>query len=140
MSGLGGLNSQGDMPLNADVNVTSLVDVAFVLLIIFMIAAPIMQGGVDVELPRVAARPLNAKQGLVVSLNRQGRIFVDETPVTYRDFQSTFRAIVATRKPDAVYLRGDKGVSYGEVIRVLAVIRATGVQNVGLVAEDEEQQ
>jgi biopolymer transport protein ExbD/biopolymer transport protein TolR len=140
MLGLGGLNSQGDMPLNADVNVTSLVDVAFVLLIIFMIAAPIMQGGVDVELPRVAARPLNSKQGLVVSVNRQGRIFVDETPVSYRDFQSTFRAIVATRKPDAVYLRGDKGVSYGEVIRVLAVIRATGVQNVGLVAEDEEQQ
>jgi len=140
MLGLGGLNSQGDMPLNADVNVTSLVDVAFVLLIIFMIAAPIMQGGVDVELPKVAARPLNSKQGLVVSVNRQGRIFVDETPVSYRDFQSTFRAIVATRKPDAVYLRGDKGVSYGEVIRVLAVIRATGVQNVGLVAEDEEQQ
>ena len=139
MLGLGGLNSQGDMPLNADVNVTSLVDVAFVLLIIFMIAAPIMQGGVDVELPKVAARPLNSKQGLVVSVNRQGRIFVDETPVSYRDFQSTFRAIVATRKPDAVYLRGDKGVSYGEVIRVLAVIRATGVQNVGLVAEDEEQ-
>ena len=140
MLGLGGLNSQGDMPLNADVNVTSLVDVAFVLLIIFMIAAPIMQGGVDVELSRVAARPLNSKQGLVVSENRQGRIFVDEPPVSYRDFQSTFRAIVATRKPDAVYLRGDKGVSYGEVIRVLAVIRATGVQNVGLVAEDEEQQ
>ena len=139
MSGLGGLNSQGDMPLNADVNVTSLVDVAFVLLIIFMIAAPMMQGGVDVELPRVAARPLSAKQGLVVSVNRQGRIFVDDTPVSYRDFQATFRAIVSTRKPDAVYLRADKGVSYGEVIRVLAVIRTTGVQNVGLVAEDEDQ-
>lgn len=139
MAGLGGLGSQGEMPLNADVNVTSLVDVAFVLLIIFMIAAPIMQGGVDVELPKVAARPLNAKQGLVVSVNRQGRIYVDETAVSYRDFQSTFRAIVATRKPDAVYLRADKGVSYGEVIRVLAVIRTTGVQNVGLVAEDESQ-
>jgi biopolymer transport protein ExbD/biopolymer transport protein TolR len=139
MAGLGGLGSQGEMPLNAEVNVTSLVDVAFVLLIIFMIAAPIMQGGVDVELPKVAARPLNAKQGLVVSVNRQGRIFVDETPVSYRDFQSTFRSIVATRKPDAVYLRADKGVSYGEVIRVLAVIRTTGVQNVGLVAEDESQ-
>jgi biopolymer transport protein ExbD/biopolymer transport protein TolR len=139
MAGLGGLNSQGELPLNAEINVTSLVDVAFVLLIIFMIAAPIMQGGVDVELPKVAARPLNAKQGLVVSVNRQGRIFVDETPVSYRDFQSTFRAIVATRKPDAVYLRADKGVPYGEVIRVLAVIRTTGVQNVGLVAEDESQ-
>jgi biopolymer transport protein ExbD/biopolymer transport protein TolR len=139
MAGLGGLNSQGELPLNAEINVTSLVDVAFVLLIIFMIAAPIMQGGVDVELPKVAARPLNAKQGLVVSVNRQGRIFVDETAVSYRDFQSTFRAIVATRKPDAVYLRADKGVPYGEVIRVLAVIRTTGVQNVGLVAEDESQ-
>ena len=139
MAGLGGLNSQGELPLNAEINVTSLVDVAFVLLIIFMIAAPIMQGGVDVELPKVAARPLNAKQGLVVSVNRQGRIFVDETAVSYRDFQSTFRAIVATRKPDAVYLRADKGVSYGEVVRVLAVIRTTGVQNVGLVAEDESQ-
>jgi biopolymer transport protein ExbD/biopolymer transport protein TolR len=137
--GLGGMNSQGDMPLNADVNVTSLVDVAFVLLIIFMIAAPMMQGGVDVELPRVAARPLSAKQGLVVSVNRQGRIFVDETPVTYRDFQATFRAIVSSRKPDAVYLRADKGVSYGDVVKVLAVIRTTGVQNVGLVAEDESQ-
>ena len=140
MAGGLGLNSQGDMPLNAEVNVTSLVDVAFVLLIIFMIAAPMMQGGVDVELPRVAARPLSAKQGLVVSVNRQGRIFVDETPVTYRDFQATFRAIVSSRKPDAVYLRADKGVAYGEVIRVLAVIRATGVQNVGLVAEDESAQ
>jgi len=139
MAGLGGLNSQGELPLNAEINVTSLVDVAFVLLIIFMIAAPIMQGGVDVELPKVAARPLNAKQGLVVSVNRQGRIFVDETAVSLRDFQATFRAIVATRKPDAVYLRADKSVSYGEVIRVLAVIRTTGVQNVGLVAEDESQ-
>lgn len=138
MAGLGGLNTQGDLPLNADVNVTSLVDVAFVLLIIFMIAAPIMQGGVDVELPRAAARPLNAKQGLVVSVNRQGRIFVDETPVSFRDFQATFRAIVASRKPDAVYLRADSRVDYGAVVRVLAVIRATGVQNVGLVAEDEK--
>jgi biopolymer transport protein ExbD/biopolymer transport protein TolR len=140
MAGLGGFGQQDGLGLNADVNVTSLVDVAFVLLIIFMIAAPIMQGGVDVELPKAAARPLSAREGLVVSVNRQGRIFVDETPVTYRDFQATFRAIVATRKPEAVYLRADSRVPYGEVVRVLAVIRATGVQNVGLVAEDEKAQ
>jgi biopolymer transport protein ExbD/biopolymer transport protein TolR len=140
MAGLGGFGQQEGLGLNADVNVTSLVDVAFVLLIIFMIAAPIMQGGVDVELPKAAAKPLSAREGLVVSVNRQGRIFVDETPVTYRDFQATFRAIVATRKPEAVYLRADSRVPYGEVVRVLAVIRATGVQNVGLVAEDERAQ
>ncbi|HJP57856.1 MAG TPA: ExbD/TolR family protein [Gemmatimonadales bacterium] len=138
--GLGGLGmGGGDLPLNAEINVTSLVDVAFVLLIIFMITAPIMQGGVDVELPRAEARPLNAKEGMVVTVDRSGRIFVDETPVTYNDFRVTFRSLVATRKPTGVYLRADSRVPYGNVVRTLAVIRAAGVQNVGLVAEEEEQ-
>ena len=131
-SGLGGgLGSQrGEMPLNADVNVTSLVDVMLVLLIIFMITAPMMQGGVDVELPRAEARPL--------SVNRDGRIFVDQTPVSYNDFRVTFRSLVATRKPQGVYLQADTRVPYGQVVRVLAIIRGAGIQNVGLVAAEEE--
>jgi biopolymer transport protein ExbD/biopolymer transport protein TolR len=138
-SGLGGgLGSQrGEMPFNADVNVTSLVDVMLVLLIIFMITAPIMQGGVDVELPRAEARPLSPKEGMVVTVNRDGRIFVDQTPVTYRDFRVTFRSLVATRKPTGVYLQADDRVPYGDVVRVLAVVRGAGVSNVGLVAQDE---
>lgn len=138
-SGLGGgLGSQrGEMPFNADVNVTSLVDVMLVLLIIFMLTAPIMQGGVDVELPRAEARPLSPKEGMVVTVNRDGRIFVDQTPVTYRDFRVTFRSLVATRKPTGVYLQADDRVPYGDVVRVLAVVRGAGVQNVGLVAADE---
>ena len=89
---MGGLGSdRGEMPFNADVNVTSLVDVMLVLLIIFMITAPMMQGGVDVELPRAEARPLSPKEGMVVSVNRDGRIFVDQTPVSYNDFRVTFR-------------------------------------------------
>jgi biopolymer transport protein ExbD/biopolymer transport protein TolR len=138
--GLGGIGgSGGDMPFNAEINVTSLVDVAFVLLIIFMITAPIMQGGVDVELPRAEARPLTAKEGMVVTVDRSGRIFVDETPITYNDFRVTFKSLVTTRKPTGVYLRADSRVAYGDVVRTLAVIRAAGVQNVGLVAEEEEQ-
>jgi biopolymer transport protein ExbD/biopolymer transport protein TolR len=138
-SGLGGgLGSQrGEMPFNADVNVTSLVDVMLVLLIIFMLTAPIMQGGVDVELPRAEARPLSPKEGMVVTVNRDGRIFVDQTPVTYRDFRVTFRSLVATRKPTGVYLQADDRVPYGDVVRVLAVVRGAGVSNVGLVAQDE---
>jgi biopolymer transport protein ExbD/biopolymer transport protein TolR len=124
----------------ADVNVTSLVDVMLVLLIIFMITAPIMQGGVDVELPRAQARPLSPKEGMVVTVNRNGRIFVDQTPVSYTDFRVTFRSLVATRKPTGVYLQADTGVPYGQVVRVLAVIRLAGVQNVGLVAAEEESQ
>ena len=138
--GLGGIGgSGGDMPFNAEINVTSLVDVAFVLLIIFMITAPIMQGGVDVELPRAEARPLTAKEGMVVTVDRSGRIFVDETAITYNDFRVTFKSLVTTRKPTGVYLRADSRVAYGDVVRTLAVIRAAGVQNVGLVAEEEEQ-
>jgi biopolymer transport protein ExbD/biopolymer transport protein TolR len=122
----------------ADVNVTSLVDVMLVLLIIFMITAPIMQGGVDVELPRAEARPLSPKEGMVVTVNRDGRIFIDQTPVSYTDFRVTFRSLVATRKPTGVYLQADTRVAYGDVVRVLAVIRTAGVQNVGLVAAEEE--
>jgi biopolymer transport protein TolR len=121
----GGLGSQrGELPLMADVNVTSLVDVMLVLLIIFMITAPIMQGGVDVELPRAEARPLSPKEGMVVTVNRSGRIFIDQTPVSYTDFRVTLQA--------------DSRVPYGDVVRVLAVIRTAGVQNVGLVAAEEE--
>lgn len=123
---------------NADINVTSLVDVAFVLLIIFIITAPIMQGGVDVQLPRAEARPLEPRQGLVVSIDAGGQIYVDQAPFTYPDFRATFRALVARRRPSGVYLRADRGVPYGEVVRVLAVMRAAGVHDVGLVAEQEE--
>ncbi len=136
--GISGLRNDGDLPLMADVNVTSLVDVVLLLLIIFMIAAPMMSGGVDVDLPRAAAKPLNAKEGMVVSLDRQGRIYLDETPVSYRDVRATFRSIVATRKPDAVYLRADSRAAYGDVVRVVAVMRNAGVRNLGLVAEEED--
>ena len=124
--------------LNADINVTSLVDVAFLLLIIFMIAAPLMQGGVDVRLPRAAARPLETQEGLVVSIDRRGRIFVDQAPFAWADFRTTFRAIVARRRPAAVYVRADRDAPYGSVVRVLAIIRQSGVANVGLVTEEEE--
>jgi biopolymer transport protein TolR len=135
----GGLRGHGELPLNAEINVTSMVDVAFVLLIIFMIAAPIMQGGVDVQLPKAEARPITAQEGMVVSVDQQGRIFIDETAVSYPDFQMTFAALVKTRKPKSVYLRADRRVPYGEVVRVLATIRISGVSDVGLVAEEEER-
>jgi biopolymer transport protein ExbD/biopolymer transport protein TolR len=139
MAGLGGIGSgRGDMQLNAEINVTSLVDVMLVLLIVFMITAPMMQGGVDVELPRAEARPLDPKEGLVVTVDRAGRVFVDQTAVSYDDFRVTFASLVAARKPSGVYLRADRGTQYGNVVRVLAVIRAAGVENVGLVAEEEQ--
>ena len=140
MAGLvggGGLRGHGEPPLNADINVTSLVDVAFVLLIIFMITAPIMQGGVDVRLPRAEARPIEPKAGLVVTVDRTGRVFLDQSPLSFDDFRVTFPAFVRSRHPTGVYLRADGRVPYATVVQVLAVIRAAGVTDVGLVAEPE---
>jgi len=135
-----GLHARGELPISADINVTSLVDVAFVLLIIFMITAPIMQGGVDVQLPRGEARPIQPREGLVITVDQNGAIFVgdDRTSMTYEEFRGAFQALVTTRDPEGVYLRGDGRASYRDVVRVLAVIQAAGVDNAGIVLEDED--
>ncbi len=94
----------------------------------------------DVELPRAEARPIDPKEGLILSVNQQGQIFVDEdrTPLSYSDFRSAFQALVSARDPDGVYVRGDRRASYGDVIRVLAVVQAAGIANVGMVLQEEE--
>ncbi|HEU4565943.1 MAG TPA: biopolymer transporter ExbD [Gemmatimonadaceae bacterium] len=132
--------ARGGLPLNADINVVSLIDVMMLLMVIFMITAPMMAGGVDVALPRAEARPLEPKNGLIVSVNRQGEIFVDETRLSYDEFRASFKALAARRGRDGVYLRADERVPYGQVVRVLAVMRAAGTAGVGLVAEPEELQ
>ncbi len=125
------------LPLNAEINVVSLIDVMLLLLVIFMITAPMMQGGVDVALPRADAKPLEPKSGLVVSVDRTGAIFVDETRMSLPEFRASFRALASHRVKDGVYLRGDAGVPYGVVTQVLAVMRAAGVGDVGLVTDPE---
>jgi len=127
------------MPLNAEINVVSLIDVMMLLMVIFMITAPIMQGGVDVALPKAEARPLETKSGLVVTVDRAGRVHVDETVLTFAEFRATFRALALERGKDGIYLRADEGVPYGSVVRVLAVMRASGIADVGLVAEQEQE-
>ena len=115
---MSGLHARGELPLSAEINVTSMVDVAFVLLIIFMITAPIMQGGVDVQLPRGEARPIEPREGLVITVDQNGGIFVgeDRTPLTYDEFRGAFQALVATRDPNGVYLHGDGRATYGDVV------------------------
>ena len=126
-----------ELPLNAEINVVNLIDVMLLLLVIFMIAAPMMQGGVDVALPKAEAKPLEPKSGLVVSVDRTGAIYVDETKMTLPEFRASFRALAGSRGRDGVYLRGDAAVPYGIVTQVLAVMRAAGVGDVGLVTDPE---
>jgi biopolymer transport protein ExbD/biopolymer transport protein TolR len=125
-------------PLMSDINVVSLIDVMMLLMVIFMITAPIMQGGVDVALPKAEAKALEPKSGLIVTIDRTGQITVDETKLTFGEFRASFKALAAQRGKDGVYLRADQGVPYGTVVQVLAIMRNTGVGDVGLVAEPED--
>ncbi len=136
MAGVGMRKRRGgrdDLPFNAEINVTSLVDVAFTLLVIFIITAPILQGGVDVDVPRADVKPLtSADKPFIVSINRDGRVFLEETPMSVDDFAKAFPQVAG--KVDRVYLRADSMASYGPVLRVIGVIQGAGVP-VGLVGE-----
>ena len=124
--------------LNSEINVVSLIDVMMLLMIIFMITAPMMQGGVDITLPKAQARPLESKSGLTVTVDRTGAIFVDEARLTLSQFSASFKALAQRRGSGGVYLRADDRVPYGSVVKVLAIMRASGVGDIGLVAEPPE--
>jgi len=123
--------------LNADVNVVSLIDVMLLLLVIFMITAPMMQGGVDISLPQAQSRPLESKDGLAVTVNSKGEIFIGNEKFSLGDFRVSFKTVAQNRTRNGVYLRADKGVDYGLVVQILAIMNANGVSNVGLVTEPE---
>ncbi len=131
--------SRGDRsPLNAEINVVSLIDVMMLLMVIFMITAPIMQGGVDVVLPKADAAPLESKGGLVVSITKDGSIFAGEYKMTLRTFRLSFKALAGKQGKEGVYLRADENVPYGTVARVLSIMIAAGVTNLGFVTEPEQ--
>lgn len=125
-------------PLNAEINVVSLIDVMMLLMVIFMITAPIMQGGVDVKLPKAEATPLESKSGLVISITRDGSVYAGDVKMSLRTFRSAFKGISLRQGKDGVYLRADENVNYGTVAQVLAIIQAAGVTNLGFVTEPEE--
>ncbi|MGD8496723.1 MAG: biopolymer transporter ExbD [Gemmatimonadales bacterium] len=133
-------NREGDLgglPVKAEINVTSLVDVAFTLLVIFMITAPILQGGVDVTVPKAPAAPLQVSEGVVVTIDRDGQIYVDDTEVTRDEFAATIKPLVERKGGGTVYVKGDTDVPYGAVLWVIGTLRESEIEAVSLVAEPE---
>src|SRR5215475_6111872 len=120
----------------SQINVTPLVDVMLVLLVIFMVTAPIMHQGINVSLPRVQAGALTGEDvQLVVSVARQGTIYLNDTAMTAPELAAKLQAILREQPERNVYLRADAAVPYGEVMRVIAAMRQAGVQRLGMVTE-----
>ncbi|MEQ9401308.1 MAG: biopolymer transporter ExbD [Longimicrobiales bacterium] len=124
-----------DLPLNADINVTSLVDVAFTLLVIFIITAPILQGGIEVAVPRADVQPLTAQdEPFFVTIDADGRVFISESEVSMDEFQSTLTQLAEAGTFEQVYIRGDSLADYGPVLKVIAAT-ATASLRFALVGE-----
>ncbi len=126
-------NDRGTM---SQINVTPLVDVMLVLLVIFMVTAPMMQQGVQVNLPKAETKSLSAKEeAIVVSMDRQGKLFIDRTEVASGNLKEKLIAILANRTKKEVFLKADRDVPYGEVVRAMADIKGAGVERLGMVTE-----
>ena len=120
----------------SQINVTPLVDVMLVLLVIFMVTAPILQQGVGVELPRVEADPMAGQEDqLVVAVSREGEVYLNAAELEIEALQTTLAAAVRNRPDQTVYLRADKNVMYGRVVEVMAAVRRAGVVRLGMVTE-----
>jgi biopolymer transport protein ExbD/biopolymer transport protein TolR len=112
-----------DLPVNAEINVTSLVDVAFTLLVIFIITAPILQGGVEVSVPRADVSAINQQdQPFIITVDRSGTVFIGETPMSADDFDSAFPQLARAAAPDIIHIRADSLALYGSALRVIATV------------------
>lgn len=128
-----------DLPVRADINVTSLVDVAFVLLVIFIITAPILQGGVEVNLPRGDVQPATSNEKpFIVTVSPSGTVFVEETALTLEEFEDAFPQLAEAGTFDRVYIRGDSLAAHGNMMRVIATVAAAG-KSLLLVAEPRDE-
>jgi biopolymer transport protein TolR len=124
----------------ADINMTPFIDVMLVLLIIFMVAAPLLTTGVSVDLPRASATALNVEhKPIAVSLNEQGQLFVMDQPVADADMIAKIQAATGSDTDQRIYLRASKTVPYGRVAEIMASVTAAGFKKVALVTEPIKQ-
>ena len=120
----------------SDINVTPLVDVMLVLLIIFMVAAPMMIQGVDVNLPKTTTKNIKTRdEPLMLTVNKKGELFIENHPVPLDGLEVKIKKIFQNRREKEVLLRADKDVSYGFVIDVIARVKNAGIDKLGMVTE-----
>ena len=127
------------MPMS-EINVTPFVDVMLVLLIVFMVAAPLLTVGVPIELPETKAKPLQGdNEPLTVSVQPDGKVFLQETEVELDTLATKLIAIAKNGYEERIFVRGDKSVGYGSVMKVMGVLNRAGFKRIGLVTDIEQE-
>ena len=120
----------------AEINMTPFIDVMLVLLIVFMVAAPLLTVGVPVDLPKTQAASINQQvEPLTISVDQQGRIFLQESELRLDQVVPRLRAVLAEKPDQTVFVRGDRVIAYGRIMEVMGLLAASGIQKVSLIAE-----
>lgn len=119
----------------SDINVTPFVDVMLVLLIIFMVTTPLMERGIDVQLPEEKAESVNLEEGFILTIKKDGSVYVQKQMVPMGQLEQNLKDIFSGKKFKEIYIRADKANSYGYVMKVMAAVKNAGISRVGLVTE-----
>jgi biopolymer transport protein TolR len=123
-----------------DINVTPLVDVMLVLLIIFMVTAPLIQSGVKVDLPRASAQQMeHAEEKLVLTISRDRRIFLGDVEISPADLETKLSTNARIRKDKELYLHADRSLPYGQVVEIMATARRAGIESLGMITEPDKE-
>ena len=124
----------------ADINVTPLVDVMLVLLIIFMVTAPLIQSGVKVDLPRASAQPMeHSEEKLVLKITKDRRIYLGDIEIDGNDLEQKLASNARVQKDKELYLHADRTLPYGQIVEVMAIARRAGVESLGMITEPEKE-
>ncbi|MEI6212796.1 MAG: protein TolR [Desulfuromonadales bacterium] len=130
---IGGQNNRNVM---AEINVTPLVDVMLVLLVIFMVTAPMMQQGVQVNLPKADTKAMTpAEETVIVTVDKTGKIFINKNEVPAAELRSRLSEMFVARTKKEVFLKADAAVPYGDVVRTMADIKGAGIERLGMVTD-----
>ncbi|MEW5702646.1 MAG: biopolymer transporter ExbD [Candidatus Zixiibacteriota bacterium] len=124
----------------SEINVTNLVDVVLVLLIIFMVTAPLLQSGIDVRLPETIASAEQPSEGIIVTITKEGGVFINDVYRTADQWEDELRRVISSKPGQKAFLRADEAVGYGQVIAVLSTMKRLGLDQVGLVTQPVKEE
>ena len=132
------IGAGGDRRMMSEINVTPLVDVMLVLLIVFMVTAPMLQSGIDVQLPTAGTAPLDkGERAVTITVDKSGMVHLNRHTFTLEDFRKQAPVILSELGGRPVYLRGDARISYGNIVSAMSILKGAGVERIGLVTEPE---